>query len=115
MKKTLAALIAIAVISGLAAASDTRIASIGASSTFIKDYTDIYFLPSNLPIYTRQINAELGTYPASYPYNGSASVTWTNNEEQTWGAMGIDFNHAPWASTSTMPSTAKRFSTTTSR
>ncbi len=94
MKKTMAALIAIAVISTMAVASDTRIASIGAASTFLKDFTDIYFLPSNLAIYTRQINAELGTYPASYPYYGSASVTWTNNEEQTWGAMGIDFNHA---------------------
>lgn len=94
MKRTMAALIAIAVISTMAVASDTRIASIGAASTFIKDYTDIYFLPSNLTLYPRLINAELGTYPASYPYNGSASITWTNNEEQTWGVMGIDFNHA---------------------
>jgi hypothetical protein len=93
MKKTLATLIAIALISGMAAASDTRIASLGAASTFIKDYTDIYFLPSNLTLYPRQINAELGTYPASYPYYGSASVTWTNDEEQTWGAMGLDINH----------------------
>ncbi len=94
MKKTLAALIAIAIVSTMAAATDSRIASIGAASTFIKDYTDIYFLPSNLTLYPRLINAELGTYPASYPYYGSASITWTNNEEQTWGVMGIDFNHA---------------------
>lgn len=94
MKRTLAALMAIAVISTVAAATDTRIASIGTSSTFIKDFSDIYFLPANLALYPKQIGAELGTYPASYPYYGSASVTFTNNEEQTWGVMGLDINHA---------------------
>lgn len=95
MKRTLAALIAIAVISGMAAATDTRIASIGASTTFLRDYSDIYFIPSNLAMYPKQITAELGTgAPAYYPNYGSASVTWTNNEEQTWGVMGLDVNHA---------------------
>lgn len=94
MKKTLAALATLAVIASMAAATDTRIASIGTASTFIKDFTDIYFLPSNLSLYPRQIGAELGTYPVSYPNYGSASVTFTNNEEQTWGVVGLDINHA---------------------
>jgi hypothetical protein len=95
MKKTLAALIAIAVISTMAVASDTRIASVGAASTFLKDFADIYFLPSNLSLYPRQINAELGSgAPAYYPGYGSAAITWTNDEDQSWGVMGIDVNHA---------------------
>lgn len=94
MKKLLIAALAIMIASSAAMATDTRIASIGTASTFLTDYTDIYMLPSVLTAYPRMISAELGTYPAAYPYYGSASITFTNNEEQTWGVMGIDVNHA---------------------
>ncbi|MDI6740005.1 MAG: hypothetical protein QME74_06535 [Candidatus Edwardsbacteria bacterium] len=94
MKKVLLiALTAILVVSSAAMATDTRTASIGSASAFLTDYTDIYFLPSTLIGYPRWISAELGTFPASYAYYGSASVTFTNNEEQTWGVIGLDINH----------------------
>ncbi len=94
MKKLTIAMLAILVASSVAMATDTRVATIGGASAFLKDYTDIYMLPSVLSAYPRMISAELGTAPAGYPYYGSASITWTNNEEQTWGVMGIDVNHA---------------------
>lgn len=93
MKKLFIAMLALTIAASAAMATDTRIATIGSASTFLTDFTDIYFIPSNLVAYPRMINAELGTYPATYPYYGSASVTWTNNEEQTWGVMGVDINH----------------------
>jgi hypothetical protein len=93
MKRTLIVLALLAIMSGMAAATDTRVATIGSASTFLTDYTDIYFIPSTLVSYPRMISAELSTYPGS-DTTGSASVTWTNNEEQTWGVMGVDINHA---------------------
>ncbi|MCU0606401.1 MAG: hypothetical protein MUF78_03020 [Candidatus Edwardsbacteria bacterium] len=94
MKKLFIAMLALTIAASAAMATDTRIASIGQASTFLTDYTDIYFIPSTLVAYPRMIAAELGTgSPSGIPYQGSASITWTNNEEQTWGVMGVDVNH----------------------
>jgi hypothetical protein len=95
MKKLLVVALAIMIASSAAMATDTRISSIGAASTFLTDYTDIYMLPSVLTAYPRWINAELGTFPTTaYNPKGSASITFTNNTEQTWGVIGLDLNHA---------------------
>jgi hypothetical protein len=94
MKKIIIVVAAILIASSMAMASDTRVASIGQATTFLTDYTDIYLLPSTLVGYPRVISAELGTFPAAYPTNGSASIVFTNNQEQTWGVIGLDINHA---------------------
>lgn len=96
MKKTLLVLALMAIMFGMAAATETRVATFGPASMFINDYTDIYFLPANAVYYPRLIAAEMG---ASFPVAsdtgwsyGSAAMLFSN-AEQTFGVVGFDINH----------------------
>ena len=53
MKRTLMVLALMAIMFGMAAATETRVATFGPASMFINDYTDIYFLPANAVYYPR--------------------------------------------------------------
>ena len=96
MKRTLIVLALMAIMSGMAAATETRVATFGPASMFINDYTDIYFLPANAVYYPRLIAAEMGSsFPVasdtSWSY-GSAALLFAN-AEQTFGVVGFDINH----------------------
>lgn len=97
MKRTLMVLALMAIMFGMAAATETRVATFGPSSIFIDDYTDIYFLPAAALSYPRLIAAEMGaSFPVTSDYGwseGSAAVLFSN-AEQTYGVVGLDINHA---------------------
>ena len=97
MKRTLMVLALMAIMFGMAAATETRVATFGPSSMFINDYTDIYFLPAAALSYPRLIAVEMGdTFPIYNDYywpKGSAAMLFSN-AEQTFGVVGIDINHA---------------------
>jgi len=90
-------LVLMAIMSGMAAATETRVATFGPASMFINDYTDIYFLPAAALSYPRLIAVEMGdTFPIYSDYSwpkGSAAMLFSN-AEQTFGVVGIDINHA---------------------
>jgi hypothetical protein len=96
MKKALLVLALFAVFAGMAAATETRVATFGPASMFINDYTDIYFLPANAVYYPRLIAAEMGaSFPVVSDYGwseGSAALLFAN-QEQTFGVVGFDINH----------------------
>jgi|GEM_PF-1197250 hypothetical protein len=96
MKKALLVLALFAVFAGMAAATETRVATFGPASMFINDYTDIYFLPANAVYYPRLIAAEMGaSFPVSSDYGwseGSAAMLFAN-QDQTFGVVGFDINH----------------------
>jgi len=96
MKRTLMVLALMAIMFGMAAATETRVATFGPASMFINDYTDIYFLPANAVFYPRLIAAEMGnSFPVAsdtgWSY-GSAAMLFSN-AEQTFGVVGFDINH----------------------
>lgn len=96
MRKILAVMAALVMLFGVANvtfATQARIASLGKAWMYDGDFEDIYFYPNLTVQYPRMVVAELGTYPAMFQYDGSAAVTFAN-EEQTWGAAGLDINHA---------------------
>lgn len=96
MKRTLMILALMAIMFGMASATDTRVATFGPASMFINDYTDIYFLPANAVYYPRLIAAEMGaSFPVASDTNwsyGSAAMLFSN-AEQTFGVVGFDINH----------------------
>ena len=96
MKRTLMVLALVAIMFGMAAATETRVATFGPASMFINDYTDIYFLPANAVYYPRLIAAEMGaSFPVTSDYGwseGSAAMLFSN-AEQTFGVVGFDINH----------------------
>ena len=96
MKRTLMVLALMAIMFGMAAATETRVATFGPASMFINDYTDIYFLPANAVYYPRLIAAEMGaSFPVVSDYGwseGSAALLFSN-AEQTFGVVGFDINH----------------------
>jgi hypothetical protein len=96
MKKALLVLALFAVFAGMAAATETRVATFGPASMFINDYTDIYFLPANAVYYPRLIAAEMGaSFPVASDYGwseGSAAMLFAN-QDQTFGVVGFDINH----------------------
>ncbi|MBI5804414.1 hypothetical protein HZA73_00045 [candidate division TA06 bacterium] len=96
MKRTLMVLALMAIMFGMAAATETRVATFGPASIFVDDYTDIYFLPAAALSYPRLIAAEMGnSFPVTSDYGwtyGSAAVLFSN-AEQTYGVVGLDINH----------------------
>ncbi|MDQ7798771.1 MAG: hypothetical protein RDU76_07505 [Candidatus Edwardsbacteria bacterium] len=96
MRKSLAILSALVMLIGIANvtfATQARVNSLGKAWMYDGDFEDIYFYPNSVASYPRMIVTELGTYPAGFSYNGSAAITFAN-EEQTWGVAGLDINHA---------------------
>lgn len=96
MRKSLAILAAVVMLLGVANvtfATQARVNSLGKAWMYDGDFEDIYFYPNAMASYPRMIVAELGTNPDSISYNGSAAITFAN-EEQTWGVVGLDINHA---------------------
>ncbi|MBU1576017.1 MAG: hypothetical protein KKG02_05830 [Candidatus Edwardsbacteria bacterium] len=95
MRKSFAILAAVVMLLGVANvtfATQSRVVSLGKAWMYDGDFEDIYFYPNLTASYPRMIVAELGTYPAGFSYNGSAAITFAN-EEQTWGVAGLDINH----------------------
>jgi hypothetical protein len=95
MRKSFAILAAVVMLLGVANvtfATQSRVASLGKAWMYDGDFEDIYFYPNLTASYPRTIVAELGTNPDSISYNGSAAITFAN-EEQTWGVVGLDINH----------------------
>lgn len=96
MRKSLAILAAVVMLLGIANvtfATQARVNSLGKAWMYDGDFEDIYFYPNLTADYPRMIVTELGTNPDSISYNGSAAITFAN-EEQTWGVAGLDINHA---------------------
>jgi hypothetical protein len=97
MKRTLIVLALMAIMFGMAGATETRVATFGPSSMFISDYTDIYFRPAQALAYPRLVAAELGdSFPIYGDYiwpKGSAAILFSD-AEQTYGVVGLDINHA---------------------
>jgi hypothetical protein len=86
----------LAIMSGMAAATETRQATFGPASMFISDYTDIYFLPANAVSYPRMVGAEMGaSFPvvSDYGWSEGSAVMLFSNAEQTFGVVGFDINH----------------------
>jgi len=95
MRKSFAILAAVVMLLGVANvtfATQSRVVSLGKAWMYDGDFEDIYFYPNLTASYPRMIVAELGTNPDSISYNGSAAITFAN-EEQTWGVVGLDINH----------------------
>jgi hypothetical protein len=95
MRKSLAILAAVVMLLGVANvtfATQARVNSLGKAWMYDGDFEDIYFYPNAMASYPRMVVAELGTYPAGFSYNGSAAITFAN-EDQTWGVAGLDINH----------------------
>jgi hypothetical protein len=95
MRKALTILAAVVMLLGIASvsfATQTRVASLGKAWMYDGDFEDIYLYPNAVASYPRMMVAELGTFPAAFPYYGSAALTFAN-EEQTWGVAGLDINH----------------------
>ncbi len=96
MRKTLAifaAFIMLLGIANMAVATQTRVNTLGKAWMYDGDFEDIYFYPNAMISYPRMMVGELGTFPTDFQNNGSAAITFAN-EEQTWGVAGLDINHA---------------------
>jgi len=96
MKRTLIVLTLVAIMFGMAAATETRMTTFGLSSTFFSDYTNIYTRPANAVNYPRLIAAEMGAsfpVPSDYGWSRGSAALLFSNAEQSFGVVGFDINH----------------------